>query len=113
MKVPFALFEGLPEGVPFCLQSTFGLPRLEKIETKLKLSSSLKSLKCLRLQLRRAPPSWRALQEEYSSPSVNTTASGVEDLNIIQVTIPDDDNKIISKVEKARHLREKVNDPFS
>ena len=48
-----------------------------------------------------------------SSPSVNTTASGVEDLNIIQVTIPDDDNERLSKVEKARQLREQVNDLFS
>ena len=48
-----------------------------------------------------------------SSPSVNTTASGVEDLNIIQVTIPDDDNERLSKVGKARQLREQVNDLFS
>uniref|UniRef100_A0A2I3HWQ7 General transcription factor II-I n=1 Tax=Nomascus leucogenys TaxID=61853 RepID=A0A2I3HWQ7_NOMLE len=48
-----------------------------------------------------------------SSPNVNTTASGVEDLNIIQVTIPDDDNERLSKVEKARQLREQVNDLFS
>ena len=48
-----------------------------------------------------------------SSPSVTTTASGVEDLNIIQVTIPDDDNERLSKVEKARQLREQVNDLFS
>ncbi|KAK2509412.1 hypothetical protein MC885_008262, partial [Smutsia gigantea] len=48
-----------------------------------------------------------------SSSNVNTTASGVEDLNIIQVTIPDDDNERLSKVEKARQLREQVNDLFS
>lgn len=44
-------------------------------------------------------------------PVVNT-AAGVEDLNIIQVTIPDDDERT-SKVEKARQLREQVNDLFS
>ncbi|XP_069766807.1 general transcription factor II-I-like isoform X2 [Narcine bancroftii] len=41
------------------------------------------------------------------------TATGVEDLNIIQVTVPDGDNEKVSKVEKARQLREQVNELFS
>ncbi|XP_038669688.1 general transcription factor II-I-like isoform X3 [Scyliorhinus canicula] len=41
------------------------------------------------------------------------TATGVEDLNIIQVTVPEGENEKMSKVEKARQLREQVNDLFS
>uniref|UniRef100_A0A8C0ANY3 Uncharacterized protein n=1 Tax=Buteo japonicus TaxID=224669 RepID=A0A8C0ANY3_9AVES len=51
-----------------------------------------------------------------ASTTTNTlvnTAAGVEDLNIIQVTIPDDESERLSKVEKARQLREQVNDLFS
>lgn len=48
-----------------------------------------------------------------SSPSVHTTESDVGDLNIIQVTIPDE-YKRISKVEKLDNFfRETVNGSFS
>lgn len=50
---------------------------------------------------------------KINSANVTTTAAGVEDLNIIQVTIPDDESERLSKVEKARQLREQVNDLFS
>ncbi|KAM9002040.1 general transcription factor II-I isoform X11 [Sarcophilus harrisii] len=50
---------------------------------------------------------------KMNSANVTTTAAGVEDLNIIQVTIPDDESERLSKVEKARQLREQVNDLFS
>uniref|UniRef100_A0A8C3CRJ4 General transcription factor II-I n=1 Tax=Cairina moschata TaxID=8855 RepID=A0A8C3CRJ4_CAIMO len=102
VKVPFALFEsfpevfyveGLPEGVPFRRPSTFGIPRLEKI---LRNKSKIKFI----------------IKNSTTNTVVNT-AAGVEDLNIIQVTIPDDESERLSKVEKARQLREQVNDLFS
>ncbi|XP_029389329.1 general transcription factor II-I isoform X10 [Mus pahari] len=127
VKVPFALFEsfpedfyveGLPEGVPFRRPSTFGIPRLEKIlRNKAKIKFIIKKPEMFETAIResassKSPPIFLS-GKINSSPNVNTTASGVEDLNIIQVTIPDDDNERLSKVEKARQLREQVNDLFS
>ncbi|XP_076779213.1 general transcription factor II-I isoform X17 [Arvicanthis niloticus] len=127
VKVPFALFEsfpedfyveGLPEGVPFRRPSTFGIPRLEKIlRNKAKIKFIIKKPEMFETAIKestssKSPPILLS-GKINSAPSVNTTASGVEDLNIIQVTIPDDDNERLSKVEKARQLREQVNDLFS
>ncbi|XP_017453859.1 general transcription factor II-I isoform X11 [Rattus norvegicus] len=123
VKVPFALFEsfpedfyveGLPEGVPFRRPSTFGIPRLEKIlRNKAKIKFIIKKPEMFETAIKESTSSKSPPRKTNSSPSVNTTASGVEDLNIIQVTIPDDDNERLSKVEKARQLREQVNDLFS
>ncbi|KAI4551685.1 hypothetical protein MJT46_017937 [Ovis ammon polii x Ovis aries] len=124
VKVPFALFEsfpedfyveGLPEGVPFRRPSTFGIPRLEKIlRNKAKIKFIIKKPEMFETAIKESTSSSKSPPRKVnSSPSVNTTASGVEDLNIIQVTIPDDDNERLSKVEKARQLREQVNDLFS
>nr|XP_044998529.1 general transcription factor II-I isoform X3 [Jaculus jaculus] len=129
VKVPFALFEsfpedfyveGLPEGVPFRRPSTFGIPRLEKIlRNKAKIKFIIKKPEMFETAIKESTSSSSSSSSKSpprkinSSPSVNTTASGVEDLNIIQVTIPDDDNERLSKVEKARQLREQVNDLFS
>ncbi|XP_040828726.1 general transcription factor II-I isoform X6 [Ochotona curzoniae] len=124
VKVPFALFEsfpedfyveGLPEGVPFRRPSTFGIPRLEKIlRNKAKIKFIIKKPEMFETAIKESTSSSKSPPRKInSSPSVNTTASGVEDLNIIQVTIPDDDNERLSKVEKARQLREQVNDLFS
>uniref|UniRef100_A0A8C2T6I5 Ral transcription factor IIi n=1 Tax=Coturnix japonica TaxID=93934 RepID=A0A8C2T6I5_COTJA len=102
VNVPFALFEsfpevfyveGLPDGVPFRRPSTFGIPRLEKI---LRNKSKIKFI----------------IKNTTANTAVST-ASGVEDLNIIQVTLLDDESERLSKVEKARQLREQVNDLFS
>uniref|UniRef100_A0A674JER4 Ral transcription factor IIi n=1 Tax=Terrapene triunguis TaxID=2587831 RepID=A0A674JER4_9SAUR len=111
VKVPFALFEsypedfyveGLPEGVPFRRPSTFGIPRLEKIlRNKSKIKFIIKN-----------SSNTSNTTSTTTKPVVNT-AAGVEDLNIIQVTIPDDESERLSKVEKARQLREQVNDLFS
>ncbi|KFQ24761.1 General transcription factor II-I, partial [Merops nubicus] len=132
VKVPFALFEsfpevfyveGLPEGVPFRRPSTFGIPRLEKIlRNKSKIKFIIKKPEMLEAAVKEI--SARSPQRKInSSNTANTastttntavsTAAGVEDLNIIQVTIPDDESERLSKVEKARHLREQVNDLFS
>ncbi|XP_062816614.1 general transcription factor II-I isoform X3 [Anolis carolinensis] len=170
VRVPFALFEsypedfyveGLPEGVPFRRPSTFGIPRLEKIlRNKAKIKFIIKKPEMFEAAVKEntaaipTPPRRTGL----SNPMMNagsgpeaalstaagvqdlnviqvtipgrtglsntrmnpvgvpetavSTAAGVEDLNIIQVTIPDDDERT-SKVEKARQLREKVNDLFS
>ncbi|XP_065780869.1 general transcription factor II-I isoform X1 [Muntiacus reevesi] len=124
VKVPFALFEsfpedfyveGLPEGVPFRRPSTFGIPRLEKIlRNKAKIKFIIKKPEMFETAIKESTSSSKSPPRKInSSPNVNTTASGVEDLNIIQVTIPDDDNERLSKVEKARQLREQVNDLFS
>ncbi|XP_040587353.1 general transcription factor II-I isoform X10 [Mesocricetus auratus] len=123
VKVPFALFEsfpedfyveGLPEGVPFRRPSTFGIPRLEKIlRNKAKIKFIIKKPEMFETAIKESTSSKSPPRKINSSPSINTTASGVEDLNIIQVTIPDDDNERLSKVEKARQLREQVNDLFS
>ncbi|NXM42717.1 GTF2I factor, partial [Gymnorhina tibicen] len=132
VKVPYALFEsfpevfyveGLPEGVPFRQPSTFGIPRLEKIlRNKSKIRFVIKKPEMLEAAVKES--SARSPQRKNNSSSkanttrttkntvVNTTA-GVEDLNIIQVTIPDDEGERLPKVEKARELREQVNDLFS
>lgn len=133
VKVPFALFEsypedfyveGLPEGVPFRRPSTFGIPRLEKIlRNKAKIKFIIKKPEMFEAAIKESATAIPSPQRRTTSsntvinavslpdPVVNT-AAGVEDLNIIQVTIPDDDERT-SKVEKARQLREQVNDLFS
>ncbi|KAM6192435.1 general transcription factor II-I isoform 3-T5 [Sarcoramphus papa] len=132
VKVPFALFEsfpevfyveGLPEGVPFRRPSTFGIPRLEKIlRNKSKIKFIIKKPEMFEAAVKES--SARSPQRKNNSSNMANTAStttntvvntaaGVEDLNIIQVTIPDDESERLSKVEKARQLREQVNDLFS
>ncbi|XP_030328172.1 general transcription factor II-I isoform X4 [Strigops habroptila] len=132
VKVPFALFEsfpevfyveGLPEGVPFRRPSTFGIPRLEKIlRNKSKIKFIIKKPEMFEAAVKessaRSPQ--RKINSSNTANSASTTtntvvntAAGVEDLNIIQVTIPDDESERLSKVEKARQLREQVNDLFS
>ncbi|XP_061326337.1 general transcription factor II-I isoform X2 [Pezoporus flaviventris] len=136
VQVPFALFEsspevfcveGLPEGVPFRRPSTFGIPRLEKIlRNKSKIKFIIKKPEMLEAAVKeisaRSPQSKNNSSNKPDTAStptntvVNTavnTAAGVEDLNIIQVTIPDDENERLSKVERARQLREQVGDLFS
>ncbi|NXI44769.1 GTF2I factor, partial [Galbula dea] len=132
VKVPFALFEsfpevfyveGLPEGVPFRRPSTFGIPRLEKIlrnRAKIKFiikkpemfEAAVKESSALSPQ-RKNNSSNVANTASSTTNTVVSTAAGLEDLNIIQVTIPDDESERLSKVEKARQLREQVNDLFS
>nr|XP_047924044.1 general transcription factor II-I isoform X2 [Anser cygnoides] len=132
VKVPFALFEsfpevfyveGLPEGVPFRRPSTFGIPRLEKIlRNKSKIKFIIKKPEMFEAAVKES--SAKSPQRKNNSSNIANTASstantvvntaaGVEDLNIIQVTIPDDESERLSKVEKARQLREQVNDLFS
>ncbi|XP_053563454.1 general transcription factor II-I isoform X2 [Bombina bombina] len=122
-KVPFALFEsypedfyveGLPEGVPFRRPSTFGIPRLEKIlRNKSKIKFIIKKPEMFENAAKEPqihyPQAKRA--NVHTTPVV--TASGLEDLNIIQVTIPDVENERTIKVDKARQLREQVNELFS
>ncbi|XP_068889822.1 general transcription factor II-I isoform X4 [Aphelocoma coerulescens] len=132
VKVPYALFEsfpevffveGLPEGVPFRQPSTFGIPRLEKIlRNKSKIRFVIKKPEMFEAAVKES--SARSPQRKNNSSSkanttrttkntVVNTSAGVEDLNIIQVTIPDDESERLPKVEKARQLREQVNDLFS
>ncbi|XP_055993685.1 general transcription factor II-I repeat domain-containing protein 2-like [Sorex fumeus] len=48
-----------------------------------------------------------------SSANSATSAAGVEDLNIVQVTVPDNEKERLSSIEKIKQLREQVNDLFS
>ncbi|XP_048823042.1 general transcription factor II-I isoform X3 [Lagopus muta] len=132
VKVPFALFEsfpevfyveGLPDGVPFRRPSTFGIPRLEKIlrnKSKIKFvikkpemfEAAVKESSATSPQRKNNPSNTANTASTTANTAVNT-AAGVEDLNIIQVTLLEDESERLSKVEKARQLREQVNDLFS
>ncbi|NXC43812.1 GTF2I factor, partial [Penelope pileata] len=131
VKVPFALFEsfpevfyveGLPDGVPFRRPSTFGIPRLEKIlRNRSRIKFIIKKPEMFEAAVKensaKSPQGKNNSSNIANTASTTTntvvnTAAGVEDLNIIQVTIPDDENERLSKVEKARQLREQVNDLF-
>ncbi|XP_042685830.1 general transcription factor II-I isoform X5 [Centrocercus urophasianus] len=132
VKVPFALFEsfpevfyveGLPDGVPFRRPSTFGIPRLEKIlrnKSKIKFvikkpemfEAAVKESSAKSPQRKNNPSNTANTASTTANTAVNT-AAGVEDLNIIQVTLLEDESERLSKVEKARQLREQVNDLFS
>ncbi|XP_078081222.1 general transcription factor II-I-like isoform X3 [Mustelus asterias] len=135
--------EGLPDGVPFRRPSTFGIPRLEKIlRAKAKIKFVIKKPDLFQTALQEAskrPQTRSQTSLEEKTPEVKKpttiptttttatataavvenkapalpTATGVEDLNIIQVTVPEGENEKMSKVEKARQLREQVNDLFS
>ncbi|XP_075708985.1 general transcription factor II-I isoform X2 [Rhinoderma darwinii] len=118
-KVPFALFEsypedfyveGLPEGVPFRRPSTFGIPRLEKIlRNRAKIKFIIK-----KPELFEAAAKDTSLQyPQKRIQALNKSVTGFEDLNIIQVTVPDMDSEKTVKVDKARQLREQVNELFS
>ncbi|XP_066433166.1 general transcription factor II-I isoform X2 [Eleutherodactylus coqui] len=120
-KVPFALFEtypedffveGLPEGVPFRRPSTFGIPRLEKIlRNRAKIKFFIKKPELFEAAAK--DTSLQYPQKRIQAPNKLVTASGVKDLNIIQVTVPDMDSEKTIKVDKARQLREQVNELFS
>uniref|UniRef100_A0A3Q1MY69 General transcription factor II-I n=1 Tax=Bos taurus TaxID=9913 RepID=A0A3Q1MY69_BOVIN len=107
VKVPFALFEsfpedfyveGLPEGVPFRRPSTFGIPRLEKIlRNKAKIKFIIKKPEMFETAIKESTSSSKSPPSNYS----------------FLLTFLDDDNERLSKVEKARQLREQVNDLFS
>ncbi|NXS38035.1 GTF2I factor, partial [Pomatostomus ruficeps] len=130
VKVPYGLFEsfpddfyveGLPEGVPFRQPSTFGIPRLEKIlRNKSKIKFIVKKPEKLEAAVKEGSSPQRKNNSSSKPNTARTTKStveniseGVEDLNIIQVTITGDESEQLPKAEKARQLREQVNDLFS
>ncbi|XP_070316292.1 general transcription factor II-I repeat domain-containing protein 2 isoform X3 [Odocoileus virginianus] len=53
------------------------------------------------------------IEGNTSSPNITNSAAGVEDLNIVQVTVPDNEKERLSSLEKIKQLREQVNDLFS
>ncbi|XP_050639594.1 general transcription factor II-I repeat domain-containing protein 2B-like isoform X3 [Macaca thibetana thibetana] len=53
------------------------------------------------------------IEGNTNSSSVTNSAAGVEDLNIVQVTVPDNEKERLSSIEKIKQLREQVNDLFS
>ncbi|NWT61584.1 GTF2I factor, partial [Erythrocercus mccallii] len=132
VKVPYSLFdshpadfyvEGLPDGVPFRQPSTFGIPRLEKIlRNKSKIRFIIKKPEKLEEAVKESSDT-SPQRKNHSSSKANTArptknsvvnkAEGVEDLNIVQVSLPGDESERLSKVENARQLREQVNDLFS
>ncbi|XP_056412401.1 general transcription factor II-I isoform X2 [Hyla sarda] len=120
-KVPFALFEsypedfyveGLPEGVPFRRPSTFGIPRLEKIlRNRAKIKFIIKKPELFEAATKETTLQYP--QKIIQAHNKLISAAGVEDLNIIQVTVPGADPEKTIKVDKARQLREQVNELFS
>ncbi|NWT03324.1 GTF2I factor, partial [Mionectes macconnelli] len=126
VQVPYSLFEnfpelfyveGLPEGVPFRQPSTFGIPRLEKIlrnrpKIKFVIKNSLQMFSELILLWKTNSSDITNTARTTTNTVVNTTAVA-EDLNMIQVIIPNDESERLSKLENAKQLREQVNDLFS
>ncbi|XP_059342851.1 general transcription factor II-I isoform X3 [Ammospiza nelsoni] len=131
VKVPYALFdsypedfhvEGLPEGVPFRQPTTFGIPRLEKIlRNRPKIKFIIKKPEVLEAAIKESSGK-SSRGKNNSSSNANTarttentvkTAERIEDLNIVKVTIKDNENERLPKAENARQLREQVNDLFS
>ncbi|XP_022443826.1 general transcription factor II-I repeat domain-containing protein 2 isoform X1 [Delphinapterus leucas] len=53
------------------------------------------------------------IEGNTNSSNITNSAAGVEDLNIVQVTIPDNEKERLSSIEKIKQLREQVNDLFS
>ncbi|XP_027630207.1 general transcription factor II-I repeat domain-containing protein 2B isoform X2 [Tupaia chinensis] len=51
--------------------------------------------------------------EPNEDSEAEVKAEGVEDLNIVQVTVPDNEKERLSSIEKIKQLREQVNDLFS
>ncbi|XP_054142996.1 general transcription factor II-I isoform X2 [Melozone crissalis] len=131
VKVPYALFdsypedfhvEGLPEGVPFRQPTTFGIPRLEKIlRNRPKIKFIIKKPEVLEAAIKESSGK-SSRGKNNSSSNANTarttentvkTAERIEDLNIVKVTVKDNENERLPKAENARQLREQVNDLFS
>ncbi|XP_037671335.1 general transcription factor II-I repeat domain-containing protein 2B isoform X2 [Choloepus didactylus] len=54
-----------------------------------------------------------SMEGDTNSSNITNSAAGVEDLNIVQVTIPDNEKERLSSTEKIKQLREQVNDLFS
>ncbi|KAF2981297.1 hypothetical protein EK904_010994 [Melospiza melodia maxima] len=131
VKVPYALFdsypedfhvEGLPEGVPFRQPTTFGIPRLEKIlRNRPKIKFIIKKPEMLEAAIKESSGK-SSRGKNNSSSNANTarttestvkTAEHIEDLNVVKVTIKDNENERLPRAENARQLREQVNDLFS
>ncbi|NXG40690.1 GTF2I factor, partial [Psilopogon haemacephalus] len=132
VKVPYGLFEsnpdvfcveGLPEGVPFRRPSTFGIPRLEKIlrnKSKIKfiIKKPEKFKEALKENSDKGSQRKNTSSNETHTPSTTTNTvvsrpDPSEDLNIIEVTLSDDECEQLQRTDSARHLREQVNDLFS
>ncbi|KAM9208919.1 general transcription factor II-I repeat domain-containing protein 2B-like [Dugong dugon] len=53
------------------------------------------------------------IEGSTNSSSITNSAAGVEDLNIVQVAVPDNEKERLSSAEKIKQLREQVNELFS
>ncbi|XP_023371491.1 general transcription factor II-I repeat domain-containing protein 2B isoform X2 [Otolemur garnettii] len=53
------------------------------------------------------------IEGNTNSSNITNSAVGVEDLNIVQVTVPDNEKERLSSIEKIKQLREQVSDLFS
>ncbi|XP_063090568.1 general transcription factor II-I repeat domain-containing protein 2 isoform X7 [Cavia porcellus] len=53
------------------------------------------------------------IKRNTNPSSITASASGVEELNIVQVSVPDNEKERLSSIEKIKQLREQVNDLFS
>ncbi|KAM9584366.1 general transcription factor II-I repeat domain-containing protein 2A isoform 2-T2 [Trichechus inunguis] len=53
------------------------------------------------------------IEGSTNSSGITNSAAGVEDLNIVQVAVPDNEKERLSSAEKIKQLREQVNELFS
>ncbi|XP_078081237.1 general transcription factor II-I-like isoform X12 [Mustelus asterias] len=126
VRVPYALFEshpddfyieGLPDGVPFRRPSTFGIPRLEKIlRAKAKIKFVIKKPDLFQTALQEAskrPQTRSQTSLEEKTPEVKKPTTIPTTTTTATATAAEGENEKMSKVEKARQLREQVNDLFS
>ncbi|XP_012888672.1 PREDICTED: general transcription factor II-I repeat domain-containing protein 2B-like isoform X2 [Dipodomys ordii] len=60
-----------------------------------------------------APQAHVKMEGHTDSSSITASAASMEDLTIVQVTVPDSEKKKLSSVEKIKQLREQVNHLFS
>ncbi|XP_069891682.1 general transcription factor II-I repeat domain-containing protein 2B-like isoform X5 [Dipodomys merriami] len=60
-----------------------------------------------------APQAHVKMEGHTDSSSITASAASMEDLKIVQVTVPDSEKKKLTSVEKIKQLREQVNHLFS
>uniref|UniRef100_A0A4W2HF98 General transcription factor II-I repeat domain-containing protein 2 n=1 Tax=Bos indicus x Bos taurus TaxID=30522 RepID=A0A4W2HF98_BOBOX len=82
----------------------------EVIETELPMEDSTQLVPS---ETSEDPEAEVKIEGNTSSPNITNSAAGVEDLNIVQVTVPDNEKERLSSLEKIKQLREQVNDLFS
>ncbi|XP_060029515.1 general transcription factor II-I repeat domain-containing protein 2A-like isoform X3 [Erinaceus europaeus] len=101
------------------LEDAGGLPSTAAVTVKKELEdpsyyqSSLQDVTQLSpSETREAPVAEVKVEGNTNSSSSANSATGVEDLNIVQVTDPDNEKETVTGTEKIKQIREQVNDLF-